>query len=159
MIVFYFAFGSNLDWKQMKERCPSTSFYCRVSLSNYRIDFTRKSSRLECGVADIVKDNNSKVYGVVYRIDEVDLGKLDRHEGYIPQRDKNAYRRREIMVLKEDNDEEPITAFTYEVEKKEFDKHKPNKDYKNLIVTGAKHWKLPKEYIKFLENIETMEDK
>jgi len=32
------------------------------------------------------------------------------------------------------------------------------KKYKNLIVTGAKHWKLPKEYISFLENIKTIED-
>ena len=157
--MLYFAYGSNLDWKRIKKRCPSASFYCMTSLPNYRIDFTRKSRRLECGVADIVKDNNSKVFGVVYRIDEIDLGKLDKREGYIPQRDKNAYRRREIMVLKEDNDEEPITAFTYEVEKKEFGKYKPNKDYKNLIVTGAKFWKLPEDYINFLENIETMKDK
>ncbi len=154
--MLYFAYGSNLNWERMKERCPSASFYCRASLSNYRIDFTRKSSSLECGVADIVKDNNFKIYGVVYRIDEIDLGKLDKREGHIPQRDKNAYRRREIMVLKEDNNEEPITVFTYEVEKKEFGKYKPNNDYKNLIIDGAKHWDFPERYINFLENIETM---
>jgi len=156
--MFYFAYGSNLDWKQMKERCPSTSFYCRASLSNYRMDFTRESSKRGCGVADIVKDNNYKVYGVVYRINEEDLGKLDKHEDYVPQRDNNAYERIEIIVFEEDNKEKPITAFTYEVVEKEFGKFKPNKDYKNLIVTGAKYWKLPKEYIKFLENIEIMKD-
>ena len=154
--MLYFAYGSNLDWERIKKRCPSTEFFCKASLPDYRIDFTRKSSSLECGVADIVKDNSSKVFGVVYRIDEIDLGKLDKREGYIPQRDKNAYRRRETMVLKEDNDEEPITAFTYEVEKKEFGKYKPKKDYKNFIVTGAKFWKLPEDYINFLENIETL---
>jgi gamma-glutamylcyclotransferase (GGCT)/AIG2-like uncharacterized protein YtfP len=157
--MLYFAYGSNLDWKRMKNRCPSASFYCMTSLPNYRIDFTRKSSENECGVADIVKDNNFKIYGVVYRIDEIDLGKLDKREGYIPQRGKNAYKRIEIIVFEEDNKEKPITAFTYEVVEKEFGKYKPNKDYKGLIVTGAKYWKLPKEYIKFLENIETMEDK
>ncbi len=116
--MLYFAYGSNLDWERMKERCPSASFYCKASLPNYRIDFTRKLSERKCGVADIVRDENNTVYGVVYRIDETDLGKLDKIEDCVPQRDKNAYRRREIMVLKEDNDEEPITAFTYEVEKK-----------------------------------------
>ena len=40
--------------------------------------------------------------------------------------------------------------------KKEFGKYKPNKDYKNLIVTGAKYWKLPEDYINFLENIQTL---
>ena len=157
--MFYFAYGSNLDWEQMKERCPSTSFYCRASLSNYRIDFTRESSKRECGVADIVKDNNYKVYGVVYRINEEDLGRLDEDEGYVPQRDINCYKRIEIIVFKEDNKEKPIIAYTYEVVKKEFGKYKPNKKYMNFILTGAKYWKLPKEYIKFLENIETMKDK
>ena len=156
--MFYFAYGSNLDWKRMKNRCPNTEFYCKASLPDYRIEFTRKSNKFNCGVADIIWDENNKAYGVVYRINEEDLGKLDKYEGYIPQRDKNSYRRREIMVLKEDNNEEPITAFTYEVEKKEFGKYKPNKEYKNLIVVGAKFWNLPKEYIKFLENIETIKD-
>lgn len=154
--MLYFAYGSNLDWKRIKKRCPSASFYCMASLPNYQIDFTRKSSESKCGVADIVKDNNFKIYGVVYRIDEIDLGKLDKREGYTPQRDKNAYKRIEIMVFEEDNDEKPITAFTYEVEKKEFGKHKPDRKYKNFIVNGAKFWKLPKDYINFLENIETM---
>ena len=140
----------------MKERCPNASFYCRASLSNYRIDFTRWSRKRECGIADIVRDENNIVYGAVYKIDEIDLGKLDKHEGYLPQGDKNAYKRIEIMVFEEDNDEKPIVAFTYEVIKKEFGKHKPDRKYKNFIVTGAKFWKLPEDYINFLENIETL---
>jgi len=83
---------------------------------------------------------------------------LDKHEGYVLQGDNNAYKRIEIIVFEEDNKKEPIIAFTYEVVKKKFGKYKPNKDYKNLIVTGAKYWKLLKEYINFLENIETMKD-
>jgi len=154
--MFYFSYGSNLDWEQMKNRCPSASFYCRASLLDYRIDFTRKSSKRKCGVADIVKDNNSKVYGVVYRIDEIDLGKLDNHEGYVPQKKKNAYKRIEIMVFEENNKENPIITYTYEVVKKEFGKYKPSKEYKNLILNGAKYWKLPKNYISFLENIQTL---
>ncbi len=154
--MLYFAYGSNLNWERMKNRCPSAEFYCKAFLPDYRIEFTRESSKLNCGVADIIWDENNKAYGVVYRINEKDLGKLDRHEGYIPQREKNDYKRIEIMVFQEDNSKKPITVFTYEVEKKEFGKYKPNKDYKNLIVAGAKFWDLPKEHIKFLENIETM---
>jgi len=154
--MLYFAYGSNLNWERMKERCPSAEFFCKASLPDYRIDFTRKSNKLNCGVADIILDENNKVYGVIYRIDEIDLGKLDKNEGYIPQGDKNAYKRIEIMVFEEDNKEKPIIAFTYEVVKKEFGKYKPNKEYKNLIVTGAKYWKLPENYINFLENIQTL---
>lgn len=154
--MLYFAYGSNLNWERMKNRCPSAEFYCKAFLPDYRIEFTRESSKLNCGVADIIWDENNKAYGVVYKIDEDDLGRLDKREGYMPQRDINCYKRIEIMVFKEDNDEEPITVFTYEVEKKEFGKYKPNNDYKNLIVDGAKHWDFPERYINFLENIETM---
>ena len=106
--MLYFAYGSNLDWKRMKERCSSAEFFCKASLPDYRIEFTRKSNLLNCGVADIIWDEDNKVYGVVYKIDEVDLGKLDKHEGYVPQRDNNAYKRIEIMVFEEDNKEKPI---------------------------------------------------
>jgi gamma-glutamylcyclotransferase (GGCT)/AIG2-like uncharacterized protein YtfP len=156
--MLYFAYGSNLDWEQMKKRCPSAEFFCKASLPDYRIEFTRKSSILNCGVADIIWDENNKVYGVVYKIDEEDLGRLDKSEGYVPQRDINCYKRIEVMIFEEDNREKPIIAFIYEVVKEEFGKYKPSKEYKNLILTGAKFWNLPKEYIKIIENVETMKD-
>jgi len=33
----------------------------------------------------------------------------------------------------------PVTVFTYEINRKEFGRYKPNKDYKNLILNGAKY--------------------
>ena len=155
--MLYFAYGSNLNWIQMKKRVSSSSFYGTAKLENYRLDFTRESINWGCGVADIVEDNKD-VWGVIYQFDEKDLGRLDKCEGYNPNRVKNAYRRIEKMVYLEGKKDQPMTVYTYEVIDKEFGKHKPNKDYKNLIVTGAKYWKLPKEYIKFLENIEIVKD-
>ena len=156
--MLYFAYGSNLDWEQIKKRVPSSSFYGIAKLENYRLDFTRKSVNRGCGVADIVKDENKDVWGAIYQFDEKDLGKLDKCEGYNPNRVENAYRRIEKMVYLEGKKDQSMTVYTYQVIDKEFDKHKPNKDYKNLIVTGAKYWKLPENYINFLENIEIMED-
>jgi len=157
--MLYFAYGSNLNWEQIKKRVPSSSFHGIAKLENYRLDFTRKSVNRGCGVADIVKDENKDVWGVIYQFDEKDLGKLDKCEGYNPNRVENAYRRIEKMIYLEGKKDQPMTVYTYEVIDKEFGKYKPNKDYKGLIVTGAKYWDLPKEYIKFLENIETMKDK
>jgi len=156
--MLYFAYGSNLDWEEMKKRVPSSIFYGKAKLENYRLDFTRKSTNRSCGVADIIEDNKD-VWGVIYQFDEEDLGKLDKCEGYNPNRVKNAYRRIEKMVYLEGKKDQPMTVYTYEVIDKEFGKYKPNKDYKNFIVTGAKFWKLPEEYIDFLEDIEIMKDK
>jgi len=153
--MLYFAYGSNLNWEKTKGIIPSSIFYGKAKLENYRLDFTRESINWGCGVADIVEDNKD-VWGVIYQFDEKDLGRLDKCEGYNPNRVKNAYRRIEKMVYLEGKKDQPMTAHTYEVIDKEFGKHKPNKEYKNRIVTGAKYRKLPKEYIKFLENIETL---
>jgi len=155
--MLYFAYGSNLDCEKMKKIVPSSNFYGKAKLENYRLDFTRKSKKWDCGVADIIEDNKD-VWGVVYQFNEKDLGSLDKCEGYNPNRVKNAYRRIEKMVYLEGKKDQPMTLYTYEVIDKEFDKHKPNKEYKYLIVSGAKHWKLPEDYISFLENIETMKN-
>ncbi len=67
--MLYFAYGSNLDWEKMKGIVPSSIFYGRAKLENYRLDFTRKSKNWNCGIADIVEDNKD-VWGVIYQFDE-----------------------------------------------------------------------------------------
>lgn len=154
--MLYFAYGSNLDWKQIKDRCPATSFFCIAKLHKYRLDFTRYSDSVnrKCGVADIVSDLQSEVWGVVYRIDELDLGRLDKAEGYYPSRKENAYRRFEAIVFQDGNEDKPLTVSTYEVVKKELDKHRPSKEYRDQIIEGSKYWRLPNDYIEKLERIE-----
>ena len=152
--MIYFAYGSNLDWNQIRKRCPSVSFIGIAKLTGYRIGFTRLSSRRKCGAADIVSDIAGEVWGVLYKIDEIDVEKLDKSEGYKPGRNNNAYRRIEVTVFVDGDNTKPITAFTYEVVNKEFNKYKPSPDYKKQIVNGAKYLHLPEEYISKLEKVE-----
>jgi gamma-glutamylcyclotransferase (GGCT)/AIG2-like uncharacterized protein YtfP len=152
--MFYFAYGSNLSWEQMKRRVPSVTFYGRAKLENHRLDFTRKSINRNCGVADVVEDNNHEVWGAIFRFDEHDLGNLDRCEGYFPGRINNAYKRIEKMVYLEGKKDQPMTVYTYEVVYKKPGKYLPNEHYKNLILEGAKYWQLPEGYINFLRNIQ-----
>jgi len=37
-----------------------------------------------CGVASVEPDRNSVVWGVVFQIDELEVGRLDKAEGYEP---------------------------------------------------------------------------
>ena len=99
--MLYFAYGSNLDWEKMKKIVPSSIFYSKAKVENYRLDFTRKSKNWDCGVADIVKDENKCVWGVIYQFNKKDLKKLDESEGYIPNREKgqNAYVRIEKRFI------------------------------------------------------------
>jgi len=155
--MLYFAYGSNLDYSQMKNRCPSARFVGRAILKDYDFDFTRKSRNRDCGVMDIIKADGEQVWGVVYQIDELDVGKLDQSEGYAPGRAKNAYQRIERIVYEDGETDRPITVMTYEVVEKAAATILPNLEYKALIVNGADYWRLPDIYVDRLRLIETID--
>jgi gamma-glutamylcyclotransferase (GGCT)/AIG2-like uncharacterized protein YtfP len=153
--MLYFAYGSNMDLDQMRERCPSARFVCTAKLEDHRLTFPRKSKNRGCGVATVQPVKDSEVWGVVYQIEELEMGKLDKHEGYNPSRklDRNSYVRAEFRVLRGGDEKEPLTVFTY-VANPECGEHKPNKNYKETILKGAKFWHLPDDYVCQLEAIE-----
>jgi gamma-glutamylcyclotransferase (GGCT)/AIG2-like uncharacterized protein YtfP len=151
--VLYFAYGSNMDWYQLKQRCPSANFVGVAKLPGHRLAFTRRSVNRGCGVADAVLEAGGIVWGVVYEISALDVGILDKTEGYQPGREKNSYRRCECMVFVDGDEARPVTAETYFAET-ESDAPLPNQAYKNLLLSGARHWNLPGDYFAKLEAIE-----
>lgn len=152
-MTLYFAYGSNMNFKQFRKRCPSARFVCIGRLNGYELAFTRYSKDKKSGVADIVEKMGGHVWGVVYQINELDLGRLDRYEGFQPGRARNAYRRVERMVFGGVDASLPHTVFTYEVEEK--NECQPSEEYKRLLVEGAKCWHLPEEYVSKLEALPT----
>jgi hypothetical protein len=152
--MLYFGYGSNMNWEQMRGRCPSASFVGAAVLGDHKLAFTRKSVTRGCGVADAVRAEHGKLWGVVYEISDRDIGKLDQSEGYRPGRDKNSYWRRECFVLLGGDKQRPLTVVSYFAEP-EPNPPLPNSEYKELIVSGARHWHLPTDYIASLETIET----
>jgi gamma-glutamylcyclotransferase len=151
--VLYFAYGSNMDWAQMRTRCPSATFVGIAKLPDHRLAFTRKSISRKCGVADAVPEVGRNVWGAVVQVAELDIGALDKSEGYRPGRAKNSYRRHECMVFLDGDEGQPITAQTYFAERED-DPPLPSKAYKDLILSGARYWRLPADYIAELEAIE-----
>ena len=150
--MLYFAYGSNMDWDQMRARCPSARFMGMAELRDHRLAFTRKSEKRGCGVCDVVTDKGKTVWGVVFEVDEVDIGRLDVKEGYQPGRAKNAYRRKECHVFMDGDDERPMAVVTYFGDPQE-NPPLPNAEYKNLLLSGARRWQLPEAYIRQLESI------
>jgi len=152
----YFAYGSNLDSAQMKERCPSARFVCVAKLPDHRLAFTRKSKDRGCGVADVIPLANAEVWGAVFQIDEREIGSLDGSEGYSPNRApaRNSYNREERHVFSDGDSNKPLVTWIYIAQRQE-NPPLPSAAYKKLIVEGAKFWHLPPHYIAELEKIET----
>lgn len=145
--MLYFAYGSNMDLDQMKSRCPSARFYGVAELRDHQLAFTRKSRKRGCGVADVITAKGKSVWGVVYEISEQDIDYLDRAEGYQPGRQSNAYLREERVVFLNGNEQSPLSVAIY-IANKEKNPPLPNQEYKDLLIKGARFWRLPEDYIK-----------
>ena len=157
--MLYFAYGSNLDWNQMRERCPSAKFVCMAKLADHALAFTRRSETRRCGVADAVPKRGAHVWGVVYQIEEIDMDRLDASEGYRPSRPRNtnSYVREEQTVHENGDQTAPLLAAVYFANKQN-DPPLPSAEYKRLIVEGAKSWHLPEDYVSALESIQVSRD-
>ena len=149
--MLYFAYGSNMYCRQMKERCPSARFVSIAKLKDHRLAFTRISKSRLCGAADVVPAPGCEVWGVIYDIKECDFIPLDKAEDYVPGGPENSYNRVQRYVLASGGSE--TLVWTY-LAVKEPNPPLPSAHYKGLIVEGARYWKLPPEYIALLDSIE-----
>ena len=124
--MFYFAYGSNLHQRQMKNRCPDSIPLARVKLNGYRLEFNR--------VADIVEEDGAVTWGAIYTVSPEDIKSLDRYEGY-----PRFYTK--IAVEVEDQQGEALQAFAYVMNVKGC--KEPSDGYYRIIEKGYWDWDLP----------------
>ena len=141
MRVRYFAYGSNLDARQLEKRCPSATGLFRARLPHYRLDFTYYSSRWVGGAADVLPHSDGQVWGAVYELDPLDLARLDRFE--------RGYERVVLRVLDDEECEHLVTSYTVR-EKRSF---RPTDIYLDKMLRWAEHWRLPDEYLAELRRV------
>jgi hypothetical protein len=80
--MLYFAYGSNMQWSRIRERCPSAKFVCKALLPNYRLTFSRRySQNNRSWTASVEQAVDQHIWGVVYAIDDRDIGSLNQAEG------------------------------------------------------------------------------
>ncbi len=131
--MYYFAYASNLNRKQMAERAPESKPKFIATLPNFKLTFTAQPGR-QGGVASIAPHRGEKVIGAVYEISERDLRRLDRCEGY-----PTVYDRRKVIVWTETN--EPIEAVTY-IKIDQSRELPPSPEYLALIQQGYRDWQI-----------------
>jgi gamma-glutamylcyclotransferase len=136
-----------MDRDQMRERCPGAELIGKASLKGFRLIFDKLSPCWNFGVADIIEDSESRVWGLLYRVTEKDLDELDIYEGY-----PDFYRRFKVMV--EDESVQKHEAETYKVVKRE-QRTPPSRGYLKILKKVAKRYKFPEHYRSFLKSIKT----
>ena len=90
--------------------------------------------------------------GAVFAIHDSDVQNLDRSEGCEPGRHENSYVRRRCTVLADGDATRPLRVFSYFGVARP-NPPLPNSQYMRLIVSGARRWDLPDDYVRELEAI------
>ncbi len=129
--MYYFAYGANLNRKQMLERCPDSKPKFMVTLPNYKLIFVGWSRKWRGGVATIKRFGGEKVLGGIYDVSEQCLRQLDRYE--------EGYDRLKVTVFNEVD--EPIEAITY-IKSGQLEETQPSKEYLVLTQQGYRDWGL-----------------
>jgi gamma-glutamylcyclotransferase len=153
--MIYFAYGSNMDWKQLHDRCPMAEFMFKATLPDYALKFTHQRIKNRGGAADVVECQGEIVWGVIYQLNDLDLRGLYSSEGYQPGRTRNSYAPISVTVYRDGASDFPVTATTFTVCRKLAPHQKPSREYLDHILAGAKHWNLPNDYQMMLQGFET----
>jgi len=152
----YFAYGSNMHEgkrKEVMERAGSGSFdfFAVGELRGWRFAINKRAEH-QPGMAwaNIVKDENSVVHGVLFEIDDSIEERLDRVEG-VGRNVRFAYlKEEETHVLCGDKLFKPLIyiAHSEAIEEGLY----TTKGYLESIIKGAKEFKLPTNYVEYLKS-------
>ena len=130
--MYYFAFSSNLNRKQMSERTPSAKPRFSATLPNYKLIFSGWSRSWRGAVASIQQSRGDKVMGGIYEISEQDLAHLVQFEG--PD-----YTKVKVMVFRDTGEAVETVTFT---RKRQGEEGKPSPEYMAVIKQGYIDWDL-----------------
>lgn len=124
--VKHFAYGSNMDPKQMNDRGAPFTERRRAVLSGWTLKFNKRATKDAMkgeGRGNVVIDPKGIVEGALYSITKSGLEGLDKHEGY-----PTHYDRKELEVRLDD--ETKVRAWVYIAQPQYIEEGlKPRKEY------------------------------
>ena len=133
----YFAYGSNMNTAQVKERCSDHKVVGTGSLDGFRFIINSR------GVATVIPMENRSVLGVIYEISESDEANLDANEGV----DYGTYLKEQVHVQ---TGNEIRDCLIYIAADSELGRPRPG--YLQKILGGAEAFNLAGEYIEELRS-------
>ncbi len=146
IVQCYFAYGSNMNTERVHERGLAISNVQSGRLSGFRLKFNKRS-RIPppSGRANIVQEDSSEVFGVLYRLgSESEIVKMDRFE-HAPI----DYRR---LIVEVQTETGPIPSWTYIANPRAIDDSlQPTRSYLNHLLAGRSM--LPDHYVAQLETV------
>ncbi len=132
--MYYFTYGSNLNRKQLAERCSDSKPLFKATLHDHKLIFAGWSRSWDGSVASIEPSPGASVVGGLCEISERDRDSLDGCEGYPAIYDR-------IHVEVETEDGNQVEAMTY-IKVDRSQQSQPSQQYLAIIRSGYEDWGL-----------------
>lgn len=137
-----------MDELQMNKRGVSYISRQFALLKGFRLVFNKKALKGDFAYANIIRDDNDFVEGILYNVTEEGIIKLDKYEGY-----PTNYIKKELKIT---TDDQTILALVYIAHSdKVVENLLPKREYLNHILAGKDL--LSNEYFQRLENVKTLD--
>lgn len=131
MAKLYVAYGSNLNMRQMRGRCPGSVFVGTGEIQNYELQF---KGSLHGAHATIAPREGASVPVAIWKIQKRDENRLDMYEGY-HEKGYCYYDKEQIPVKMDDGGS--ITGMVYIMDR-EMKFGIPSKSYYDIVRQGYK---------------------
>ena len=150
--MHYFAYGSNMSLARLRARVPSARRIGTYRLQAHGLKF-HKVGRDGSGKCDAfhTRDPDHSVIGALFDIDPVEKAQLDLVEGL-----GSGYDEKKVYLVGGGGSE--IGAFTYVATRIDISL-KPYTWYKHHVLTGARESLLPRDYVRAIEQMESVPDR
>ncbi|MGA8259763.1 MAG: gamma-glutamylcyclotransferase family protein [Arenicellales bacterium] len=149
--LYYFAYGSNMSSRRLRQRVPSARPLDVGRLSGHTLAWHKKGGdgSGKCDIAPATPDD--VVYGVLYEMSRAEKPSLDRVEGL-----GRSYGQKyvELWLLEQ---ERRVTALTYYALVID-GTYLPYDWYRDHVLIGAREHGLPGDYVAMIENAPAFED-
>ena len=142
--TLYFAYGSFLDPDQISKAAPGSKFLFTAHFPETRLDFVPSADN---GVVPtLVKQSGHTVWGGVFEIPSGSVESLTRAE-------KAEGRRPGFDVKAVDREGNKYDCLTFVAVERPDGEHRPDPDYLESMINGARHWRLPAGWVMGLEDL------
>ena len=148
--MLYFAFASNLDPERMRRHCPGHHVVGLAALADHRLGFPRYSPDWGGGISSPQLAHGQTVWGIVYDLNDDDMRSLDSLEGFRGAGNQHNICDREIVTVdltRPDDGSIPRRVRPWMYQPRASNPSPPSRRYLDAILTGARHHRLPDEYV------------
>ena len=148
--MLYFAYASNLDPEIMRTLCPGHSVVGLAALADHKLGFPRFSADWGGGLAGPQLAHGETVWGVVYDLTDDDMRALDEREGFKGPGDQHNVCDREtatVDITRPDDGSIPRRLRPWIFQPRGSNPTPPSQRYLVAIMRGARHHRLPEDYV------------